>query len=583
MTTTAGCGPPPSPVSRSSTTPCPSDVGPRSPTTPPPWRPGSATPPARWRRWRRAATSCPDRTTSTTASSPPRAWSSSLNDSAIPVILLVARRHRLLALLEHGEIGRVDDEIAAYARTSEHLRLPLYSWIVPVWRGMRALMDGDLHARLGAVRRRRGTRPNRRQRQRRRPRLLAALRHRPRLRLHRGARRTTSSGSSATTRATPRPTACAPSTSCSRAASDAGPAGAAARMSAGIESIPRDSEWLETLWNLGDVAVAAGDLEAVEAVHDALVPYAHLWVSRRRRRRVLRRPSPISSVALSIALDRRDEAQQWLDAAEHAHESAGADHLAASTAALLHSVEPVPPGHAAAAPRQHRRARRDDGPIWHLRWQGVAVTVRHSKGVLDIARLLEQPGQEFHALDLMDATGSSTRAGGVGTGPRRQGQARLQAPPRRARGRPRRGSGHGRRGAHRPARARTRTPRLRALPRLRARRTRPHRRRSSRARPQGGRHAHRHRDPGHRRVPSPTSAGTSTAASSPAGTAATSRRPTRSGVSAYDQHPSPPHARIAASAPTRAHTALLLPGDAGRSAPGCGPSPPSTRPRILQP
>ena len=51
-----------------------------------------------------------------------------------PVILLVARRHRLLALLEHGEIGRVDDEIAAYARTSDHLRLPLYSWIVPVWR-----------------------------------------------------------------------------------------------------------------------------------------------------------------------------------------------------------------------------------------------------------------------------------------------------------------------------------------------------------------------------------------------------------------------------------------------------------------
>ena len=87
------------------------------------------------------------------------------------------------------------------------------------------------------------------------------------------------------------------------------------RMSAGIESIPRDSEWLEALWNLGEVAAALAELEAVEAIHDALVPYADLWavdgvgaacygaVSHQLGR-------------LSIALDRHEEAERFLEAAD---------------------------------------------------------------------------------------------------------------------------------------------------------------------------------------------------------------------------------------------------------------------------
>jgi hypothetical protein len=184
------------------------------------------------------------------------------------------------------------------------------------------------------------------------------------------------------------------------------------RMTSGIASIPRDSEWLEALWNLGEVAAAVAELEAVEAIHDALVPYADLWavdgvgaacygaVSHQLGR-------------LDIALDRRQAARQWLDAAEHAHESAGAEYLAASTAALRDSYTPRPP-----RPRKTTAAAigelTRDGPIWHLQWQGAAATVRHSKGLLDIARLLERPHQEIHALDLIDPTGSAADTGGAG-------------------------------------------------------------------------------------------------------------------------------------------------------------------------
>ena len=328
-----------------------------------------------------------------------------------PVTLLVARRHRLLALLEHGEIGRVDDEIAAYSRTSDHLRLPLYSWIVPLWRGMRALMDGDRQRAADqcdaaeALGRSAGSAN------------ADVLAFSLRFAIARA------SGSTA-----------ALDQDVERILGDYEGYPAAdgmravhllhtgrdvharrvlqRRMTSGIASIPRDSEWLEALWNLGEVATTVADLEAVEAIHDALVPYADLWavdgvgaacygaVSHQLGR-------------LDIALDRRQAARQWLDAAEHVHESAGAEHLAASTAALRDSLTPGPPRPRTSTTAVVGELTRD-GPIWHLHWQGTAATVRHSKGLLDIARLLERPRQELHALDLMEPTGSAADTGGAG-------------------------------------------------------------------------------------------------------------------------------------------------------------------------
>jgi tetratricopeptide (TPR) repeat protein len=327
-----------------------------------------------------------------------------------PVILLVARRHRLLALLERGQIGRVDDEVAAYARTSDHLRLPLYTWIVPVWRGMRALMDGDPqraahHCDAAASLGRTAGSAN-----------ADVLAFTLRFAIHRAT------GSAAELDADvdrilgdyegyPAADGMRAVHLLLTGRDDHARRVLQRRLTAGIESVPRDSEWLETLWNLGEVAAAVVELEAVEALYDALVPYADLWavdgvgaacygaVSHQLGR-------------LGLALGRHDEAQRWLDAAAHAHESTGADHLAASTAALRHSVTPL-----------SRRARKRagtageisrDGPTWHLHWQGKVTTVRHFKGLLDIARLLERPRQEIHVLDLIEPAGSAADTGNAG-------------------------------------------------------------------------------------------------------------------------------------------------------------------------
>ncbi|MFD0279847.1 AAA family ATPase [Kitasatospora sp. NPDC127111] len=55
---------------------------------------------------------------------------------------LLGRRLRLVALLERCEAAGAAAEIQAYEAVSRALRRPLYSWYVPLWRGMRALLEG---------------------------------------------------------------------------------------------------------------------------------------------------------------------------------------------------------------------------------------------------------------------------------------------------------------------------------------------------------------------------------------------------------------------------------------------------------
>jgi hypothetical protein len=42
-----------------------------------------------------------------------------------------------------------------------------------------------------------------------------------------------------------------------------------------------------------------------------------------------------------------------------------------------------------------------EGDVWALTYNGHTARIRHSKGMSDLARLLEQPRREFHVLDLV--------------------------------------------------------------------------------------------------------------------------------------------------------------------------------------
>jgi AAA ATPase domain len=61
-----------------------------------------------------------------------------------PSIELLGRRLRMRGLLELGDLLAADVELSAYATVADRLRQPLYSFYVPLWRGMRALSYGRL-------------------------------------------------------------------------------------------------------------------------------------------------------------------------------------------------------------------------------------------------------------------------------------------------------------------------------------------------------------------------------------------------------------------------------------------------------
>jgi hypothetical protein len=71
-------------------------------------------------------------------------------------------------------------------------------------------------------------------------------------------------------------------------------------------------------------------------------------------------------------------------------------------------VDPVDPGSAAVEPVGTALARH--GEVWTLTYAGRAVTLTDSKGLADLAVLLTRPGHEVHVLDLDGGGRADTRA-----------------------------------------------------------------------------------------------------------------------------------------------------------------------------
>lgn len=289
-------------------------------------------------------------------------------------IELLGRRLRLRARLELGDLSGVDADLAAYARTAARLRSPTYGWLVPMWRGMRAELDGDLTtagnyaAEVAALAE---------ESQSANAEMMAwSLRWRIARRRQDAAEMT---------RLAEKVTEWSEHFSawdCSFALLFA-ESGAPERgrrhlhrlMESGLSAVPRDSEWLELLWSLGEAALLLDEADAVVAVHDALAPYGDLW-----------------------GVDGYGAAcfGQVADLVARLAEYAGRP----------------------ATPPADRATFLRTGAIWTLAYRGRSVTVVDSKGMRDLALLLARPGQEVHVLDLVEATGGPARAAAGGdTGP----------------------------------------------------------------------------------------------------------------------------------------------------------------------
>lgn len=339
---------------------------------------------------------------------------------------LLGRRLRLVALLELGDSPAVDAEIEAYARLAAVIRQPLYTWYVPLWRGMRALARGELAACGRLVEEAAG---------------VGATAHSDNaavlcdaLRWYRlreaGFVEEALEGLDRLLPLEPVLGVQVRVTVTLMLADTGRGDQARARLdadAAAIRATPVDSEWVPMMGQLAQAVWQVGGHPIAVWAYDSLLPHRRLfgvegigaawWGS-------VERPLGL----LAATLGRVREAAGHFDAAVAANRAAGSPLYAARTLrdAGLALGDPERLAAALAAYRElgiDRRVAeletrlgpaptpsvnlfRREGDVWALGYGGTVVRLKDLKGLRDLARLLAQPGREVAAVDLAAAPGA---------------------------------------------------------------------------------------------------------------------------------------------------------------------------------
>jgi tetratricopeptide (TPR) repeat protein len=323
---------------------------------------------------------------------------------------LLARRLLLVARLEQGDLAAADEQALAYERVAHRTTVPRYRWLPEIWRGMRALLDGDPnralhHADAAEQIGRSADSGNAR---------LMAFIVRMQAHLDRGTPDQFTDEIDAVLSAIgpsgmPAMYYAAPARAL-LAAGETGHARAVLRalLAGSPASMPRDAEWLECHWAMADIAVALDDRRAAAALIAALRPYEHLWA-------VDGLGAAMFGVVaeqlgrLAAQLGRLDDAGRHLRTAREAYQRQGVPALVARIDAVGTTPAPAEPDSGLL---------RRDGRVWLLEWRGRRSTVPDSKGVRDLAVLLARPGQAVPVLDLAAAAGGPpAAAAGADLGP----------------------------------------------------------------------------------------------------------------------------------------------------------------------
>jgi hypothetical protein len=321
-----------------------------------------------------------------------------------PVLGLLGRRLRLVALLETGAIADWEADVLAYRVAAEALRHPLYAWYVPLWRGMRALAAGrpdECRAALAqaAAIGERAASGN------------ATMLVQTQLWCLRAEERDAAGllGMLDELDTVPVP---GPWLQVTRALvlAQAGRTGdARAQLEAVVPllpALPRDSEWLPAMGQVAETLALTGPHPVAHWAYDVLAPYAGLVVVEGICAAV-RGPVHRHLALLADALGEHEAAARHRAAAVAGARALGASGLAAR---IEREAAPVPvPG--------SDHAFRRDGEVWTLAYRGREVRLRDSKGLRDLHALLARPGTAVAALDLA-ASPASTPPGGHRAGAR---------------------------------------------------------------------------------------------------------------------------------------------------------------------
>jgi hypothetical protein len=339
-----------------------------------------------------------------------------------PVLELLGRRMRLVALMETGAFAAADAEALAYETAVRPLRRPLYAWYPPLWRGTRALMEGrydDCAAALDEVEelgRRAGSGNAGLLATTQRWCLYAETGDVAGLERVREAARTLEAYSGLWPRVT-----------LALLAAQFGRLDEAAqRLAAVTPRLPgavRDSEWLPMLAQAAETVGALGTHPAAPLLYDLLVPYAGLFAVEGIGAAV-RGPVDRHLALLATAVGDGERARKHRERALEAARDAGAvglvERIAGETGAGRGTAVPDfgrtasarPPSASDRGPSASDRPPhphlpedlgplfRHEGPLWHLRYAGQDIRLPDSKGLHDIAVLLARPGTPVPAVEL---------------------------------------------------------------------------------------------------------------------------------------------------------------------------------------
>jgi tetratricopeptide (TPR) repeat protein len=322
---------------------------------------------------------------------------------------LLGRRLRVVALLEIGDVGEADREVDRFARVADALRQPLYHWYVPLWRGMRALMRGDLGeaARQCAAAEDEGLRAHSGN--------AAVLvftqwwvRQRYEGRFHKAG--TAMAEALSQLLAGPLVTA-GPRAVAAAQVGDLDAARTHLRQwrVAALHERPGDSEWLPESAQLAQAAVAVGDRDVAEILYEQLAPFAHRCCVEGIGA-AFTGSTAWYLAALARFLGHRDEAEAYEAQARTAHGRVG---LVGEPPPMVAPATSGPADPAAAAPATGSASMVREGATWAVTFAGRTGRLRDSKGLADLAVLVVRPDREVHCLELMGAVDVASDAGPV--------------------------------------------------------------------------------------------------------------------------------------------------------------------------
>ena len=342
---------------------------------------------------------------------------------------LLGLRLRVVARLEQGDVSGAQADMRTFGGIAEPLRQPLYSWYVPLWQGYVAQLRGDFDevlrcadeaARIGALVDSRNA-------------VALSLTQRTWVHIERGEHDRLKDLVDQIFAEIPE---MAPAEASTYATFPGQPEHVRRaflpRLAQAVEQMPHDdSEWLSYLVHSTTAMFEGADEgEYAVAVHRHLLPHAHRYVVDGIGASALGSAERYLGM-LSALMGEYDEAAAHFDRALEADQRVGsAVHPAATHRArgimLLRAGDP-------AAARPHLALARDayatlgastrvaeidellggrptpsedavfirEGAVWRVTFRDRSTTVRHGKGMADLAALLAQPGRETHVLDLV--------------------------------------------------------------------------------------------------------------------------------------------------------------------------------------